>query len=95
MSIKWDNFIKGSAVSVAMLLVFCIGIPACFAGGAFTIIQDERQLAPRGSQIPERRVQQVLKEVKQQKAILKEEQTKGEKQSPASDTTKPESPKKE
>jgi hypothetical protein len=57
-----------------MLFSVFIAIPICFAGGAATIVQDGKQLAPRGSYIPERRVQQVLDKVQEHKAMMMEKQ---------------------
>ena len=44
---------------------------ACFAGGAATIVMDKHQLAPRGSYIPERRVEQVVKKIEEHKNFIK------------------------
>jgi hypothetical protein len=71
-----------------MLGIF-IAIPVCFAGGALTIVQDEKQLAPRGSYIPERRVSQVLRKVEQhQKMLQKETETKSDGAEPESSEEK-------
>jgi len=51
---------------------FAIAIPSCYAGGAVTIIKDEKQYAPRGSYIPERRVKSALKKVQEHKATLRQ-----------------------
>ena len=90
---KWLKFQPGTHVVLGILLGVCIGIPVCFAGGAVTIIQDEKQLAPRGSYIPERRVQQVLKKVQEhKKAMMKEKQTlEDEKKFPKNEAAKPHS----
>jgi Na+-translocating ferredoxin:NAD+ oxidoreductase RnfG subunit len=65
--------IKNSAGAVAvlglLLSVFMVA-SASFAGGAATIVIDKHQLAPRGSHIPDRRVKQVLKKVKEHKAMM-------------------------
>lgn len=55
---------------LGLLLVVCMAVPACFAGGAVTIVQDKHQLAPKGSYIPDRRVKAVLKKVEEHKALI-------------------------
>jgi hypothetical protein len=92
MSTIWLNYIPRTLFVLGILLGVFIGIPVCFAGGAVTIVQDQKQLAPRGSYIPERRVQQVLKKVQEHKAMMKEKETmEGEKQLPENETDKPKS----
>ena len=56
------------------LLSLSTVVPACYAGGAVTIIPDKNQLAPRGSYIPDRRVEQVLKKIEEHKAEMKAKQ---------------------
>lgn len=92
MSIKWLTYHPRTLGVIVILLSVVIGIPACFAGGAATIVQDQKQLAPRGSYIPERRIQQVLKKVQEHKAMMKEKESmEGEKPLPENETAKPES----
>ena len=90
MSTTWLVFNSRTIVVLGILLSVFIGIPVCFAGGAVTIVQDEKQLAPRGSYIPERRVQQVLRKVREHKAMMKQKETmEGEKQLPENEAAKP------
>jgi hypothetical protein len=70
MSIQWFKNNPGALAFVGLLLGLFIAVPACFAGGAATIIPDKHQLAPRGSYIPARRVEEVLKKIETQKAML-------------------------
>jgi hypothetical protein len=74
MSMTWLKNKPKTLGLLWMLLSVFISIPICFAGGAATIVQDEKQLAPRGSYIPERRVQQVLNKVQEHRAMMMEKQ---------------------
>jgi hypothetical protein len=68
MSNKWFKHHRGIGVVAGLLAGVLMAVPVCWAGGAVTIVQDQHQLAPRGSYIPKRRVEQVLKEVEEFKA---------------------------
>ena len=71
MSIRW---FKKNIVAIAMLgllLSLCMAVPPCFAGGAATIVVDQNSLAPRGSYIPKRRVEEVLQKIEERKALKK------------------------
>lgn len=74
MSVRWMLKISGIPAILGLLLSVGMAIPACYAGGAVTIIPDKNQLAPRGSYIPDRRVEQVLKKIEEHKAKMKEKQ---------------------
>ncbi len=78
---------QSARLAAGVLLIFLIGIPVCFAGGALTIIKDEKQFAPRGSYIPERRVEKILKKVEEHKAAMKEKQGLQRKTSPPATET--------
>ncbi len=81
-------------VVAGIILGFGVSIPACHAGGAVTIIPDKHQLAPRGSYIPERRVQRVLDKVKEHQATIRQKDaTQQENQMQESMTPAPQSPK--
>lgn len=60
----------GALAVLGLLLSVFMAVSTCFAGGAATIVIDKHQLAPRGSYIPERRVQQVLKKIEAHKAMV-------------------------
>lgn len=68
MSNKWLNHHRGTGVAVGLLAGVLMAVPVCWAGGAVTIVQDKHQLAPRGSYIPDRRVEQVLEKIEEFKA---------------------------
>lgn len=72
MSIKWLKNNPGMLAVSGLLLGVCMAAPACFAGGAVTIVPDKNLLAPRGSFIPDRRVKEVLEKVEAQKAMIEE-----------------------
>lgn len=77
MSIRCLKNHRGTLALLGLLLGISIAAPACFAGGAATIVLDKKQLAPRGSYIPDRRVQEVLKKIeahKAKKALQQEKQ---------------------
>ncbi len=70
MSIKsFKTNIAALAVS-GLLLCVLTAVAPCFAGGAVTIVIDKNQLAPKGSNIPDRRVKAVLKKIEERKAIM-------------------------
>lgn len=75
MSIRWANNNRGKFAVLGLLLAVCIAVPACFAGGAATIVLDKNILAPRGSYIPDRRVEEVLKKVKAYKAMVEKKKS--------------------
>lgn len=74
MSVRWIIKISGTLAILGLLLSVSMAVPACIAGGAVTIVPDKKQLAPRGSYIPDRRVEQVLKKIEEHKAKMKEMQ---------------------
>jgi hypothetical protein len=81
---------RGPLVVAGVLFGILMAVQVCFAGGAATIVQDKHLLAPRGSYIPERRAQQVLKKVEEHKAVMKAKKaTQHEKQLQESDKPKP------
>ncbi|MGD9010694.1 MAG: hypothetical protein PVG41_22395 [Desulfobacteraceae bacterium] len=55
---------------LGLLLIVFMVVPACYAGGAVTIVPDKHQLAPRGSHIPDRRINQVIKKIEEHKAMM-------------------------
>lgn len=63
------NSIGILAVLGLLFTVFMV-VPACFAGGAVTIVQDKHQLAPRGSYISDERIKQVLKKIEAHRATI-------------------------
>ena len=67
MSIQWIKKNLGILAGAGLLLCLFMAAPPCFASGAVKLIPDERQLAPRGSYIPDRRVNEVLKKIEAQK----------------------------
>jgi Na+-translocating ferredoxin:NAD+ oxidoreductase RnfG subunit len=71
MSFRCIKNSPGTVAVLALLLFVFMVVSASFAGGAATIVIDKHQLAPRGSHIPDRRVKQVLKKVKEHKAMMK------------------------
>ena len=73
MSIRWFKNNPRTLALVGLMLGVFIAVPACFAGGAVTIVQDKHQLAPKGSYIPERRVEEVLKKIEQRKVMLEKQ----------------------
>ena len=73
MSNRWFKNNPGTLAVLGLLLGVCLAVPACFAGGAVTIVPDKNQLAPRGSYIPARRVEEVLKKIEERKAMVKKE----------------------
>jgi hypothetical protein len=88
MFIQWFKYNPAILAALGLLLGVTIAAPACFASGAVTIVQDKRQLAPKGSYIPERRVQEVLKKIEDRKALMeKQKKLQQENKSP-----KPQSP---
>ena len=81
-------------IALGLALFTLIGIPVCFAGGALTIVKDEKQFAPRGSYIPERRVERILKKVEKHKAAVRQKDaTQQENRLQESETPAPQSPK--
>jgi hypothetical protein len=72
MSIRWFKNIPVILAVLGLLLGACVAVPACFAGGAVTIVPDKNQLAPKGSYIPDRRVKEVLKKIEANKAMMEE-----------------------
>jgi hypothetical protein len=70
MSTRWLKHIPATLAALGLLFAVFMVVPACFAGGAATIVPDKHQLAPRGSYIPDRRVKQVLKKVNEYKAMM-------------------------
>ena len=75
MSIRWFNNNRGTFAVLGLLLGICMAAPACFAGGAATIVLDKHILAPRGSYIPERRVKEVLKKENEQKLMMEKKKS--------------------
>ena len=82
-------------IAVGIILGFGMAIPACYGGGAVTIIPDKHQLAPRGSYIPERRVKRVLEKVKEHQTTIhrQKDATQQENRLKTSETPAPQSPK--
>ena len=89
MSIRYVKNYRITVALLGLLLSICIAAPACFAGGAATIVLDKKQLAPRGSYIPDRRVQEVLKKIEEYKAkkALQQEKQLQENKLPKSQST--------
>jgi hypothetical protein len=89
MSIRWfKNNIEALAV-LGLLLSLFMAVPPCFAGGAVTIVVDKHQLAPRGSYIPARRVQEVLKKIEERQALVKKKALQQEEQQQKDASPKP------
>jgi hypothetical protein len=70
MSIRCLKNSPGILTVLGLLLTVFVVVPACFAGGAATIVPDKHQLAPRGSYIPDRRIKQVLEKIEEHRAIM-------------------------
>ena len=65
------KIIPGTLVVLGILFgVFTVN-PACYAGGAMTLMPVEDRNVPQGSQIPEGRSQEIEKKVKEHKAKMK------------------------
>lgn len=75
MSIRWLKNNRGTFAVLGLLLGIWMAVPACFAGGAATIVLDKKQLAPRGSYIPDHRVKEVLKKVEEHKAMMEKKKS--------------------
>ena len=89
MSIRWfKNYIEALAV-LGLLLCLIMAVPPCFAGGAVTIVVDKNQLAPKGSYIPDRRVQEVLNKIEERKAMVKKKALQQEEQQQKNKSPKP------
>jgi apolipoprotein N-acyltransferase len=73
MSIRCLKNSLGILAVLGLLLSVFMVVPACFAGGAVTIVLDKHQLAPRGSYIPEERIKQVLKKIEAHKATMEKQ----------------------
>jgi hypothetical protein len=65
---------QGFLAVLGLLLAIFMVVPACFAGGAATIVPDKHQLAPRGSYIPDRRVKKVLEKIEEHRAIMEKKE---------------------
>ena len=71
MSMICTKIIPGTLVVLGILFgVFTVN-PACYAGGAMTLIPAEDRDVPQGSQIPEARSQEIEKKVKAHKVKMK------------------------
>jgi hypothetical protein len=89
MSIRWlKNNIEVLAV-LGLLLSAFMAVPPCFAGGAATIVVDKNQLAPKGSYIPDRRVQEVLKKIEERKAMAEKKALRQEEQQQKNKSPRP------
>ena len=81
-------------IAVGLAFITFISVPICFAGGALTIVKDEKAFAPRGSYIPKQRVERVLKKVEEHKATIRQKDAKQEENRlQESETPAPQSPK--
>ena len=72
MVVRWFKNNPGILAVIGLLAGLLMAAPACFASGAVTIVQDKKQLAPKGSYIPKRRVQEVLEKIEERKAMVQE-----------------------
>ena len=71
MSMICTKIIPGTLVVLGILFgVFTVN-PACYAGGAMTLMPAEDRDVPQGSQIPEARSQEIEKRVKKHKVKMK------------------------
>lgn len=86
MPTKWLKHNTGIIAAWILLLSGFMAIPACYAGGAVTIVPDKNQLAPKGSYIPDRRVKKVLKKIEEQKAMLDENKKLQQEEQPQKNT---------
>jgi hypothetical protein len=92
MFIRWFKNNPGTLAAVGLLIGVFMTVPACFAGGAVTIVPDKNQLAPKGSYIPDRRVKEVLKKVEEQQVMMeKKKALQLQKQQQESKAPKPQS----
>lgn len=65
------KIIPGTLVVLGILFGVLVANPACYAGGAVTLMPAEEKDVPQGSQIPEARSQKIEKKVKEYKAKQK------------------------
>ena len=73
MSMIYSKIIPGTLVVLVMLFGVVAVNPACYAGGALTLVPAEDNDVPQGSQIPKARSQKIEKKVKAHKAKMKGE----------------------
>ena len=92
MLIKSFRLYAFTLVGVAMIVMACLAVPICYAGGAVTLVPADNRMAPEGSYISEHRKNKIEKEVQEYKAAMKQ---KAEKQQQDQSLQKNETPKSE